>query len=539
MLTPRPYQLEDIKFSLQSDEALVANEMGTGKTLTAVEVIRLSGVERVLIIAPLNTHDGWFSTLKGQMPEAEVFVHPPGGKNTKLSKEWWARVRARRSGVYIIGWEAFRGSPTKESSATRAALIARHRALGMALPKRTINTDWKRFGQWDMVVANEVHRACNRDSVTAKTLWTLVTKRKIAMSGTPAGNSVGGYWAVLHWLWPERYPYFWPWATEYCHVSLDPFAGKKVMGEKEEGGIVKDIPAYIRRTTAEVIKDLPEVIVRTIKVPLKGGDQLKAYKELEEQAFTWLEDQPLHTPLPVTQSMRLRQVALGVPILVEKEVPDYMWKHPATGELLTKEQIDKLRKDYPRYFMKAQRVQVGTHVEHQVDFAPDAKSNKIDALKDIITDIPEDEPVLILTHSARFVVPVVEQLNKMKVGLAVAWTGGTSHGGRTRIKADFGKRDKEGKLKPGTPRFIVAGIAAIGEGVDGLQHVCHYEVWLSQHDNNLLNQQAAARVHRPGQKHPVQRWYIQSIGTVDVKVYTRLAGNRKQMLAAYRKENPR
>lgn len=497
-LTPRPYQLKNIQQIIQPDNpaTLHAGEMGTGKTLDASETIRCLGLSRVLIIAPLNTHDGWLSTLKGQMPDAEVFIHPPGGKGSKESKKWWGLVNKHAPGFYIIGWEAFRGSPTLEARQAHKAQTELHRQLGMALPERNVNQSWRPYGTWDLVIADEVHRACNRKAITSKTLWTLNADRKLAMSGTPAGNSIGGYWAVLHWLWPEKYPYYWPWVTKFCESEPDEYSGRKIVGEKSPGGVVGDIPSYVRVTTAEVISDLPKVIERTVKVQMKGGAQDRAYKELENQAFTWLEGQPLHTPLPVTQSMRLRQVALGVPTIKD------------TGE------VDE--EGNPKIL---------------VTFKEDAKSNKIDALKDIITDIPEDKPVLILTHSARFVVPVVHQLNRMRVGLAVGWTGSTSQNGRARIKADFGRE--------GGPRFIVAGIAAIGEGVDGLQHRCHHEVWLSQHDNNLLNQQAAARVHRPGQKHPVQRWYIQSVGTVDVKVYRKLEGNASQMRAAYRKENPR
>ena len=145
----------------------------------------------------------------------------------------------------------------------------------------------------------------------------------------------------------------------------------------------------------------------------------------------------MHTPIPITMSMRLRQIALGVP----RVNPIEEWDEDGNQKIL-------------------------------VDFAKDTKSNKIDVLKDIVEDIPSDEPVLILTHSARFVVPVVYQLNKMRAGLAVAWTGDTSQAGRQAIMKDFGKR--------GGPRFIVAGIAAIGEGVDGLQKRCHHEIWLSQ-----------------------------------------------------------
>jgi hypothetical protein len=88
--------------------------------------------------------------------------------------------------------------------------------------------------------------------------------------------------------------------------------------------------------------------------------------------------------------------------------------------------------------------------------------------------------------------------------------------------------------KPGGPQIIVAVISAISEGTDGLQRVCANEVWLSQDDNNLMNEQAKARLLRTGQERMVNRWYIQSVGTIDKGVYIRTGENRVEMKDFYR-----
>lgn len=536
-LTPRDYQIEDIAQALAGHEgkALIGNGMGTGKTLTAVEVGLRSGAERILIIAPLNTFDTWTRTITSQNEHTKVHVHPAGGRTSKQAQAWWERVATQEPGWYVIGWEAFRGMPSPEIRKQYKAAVAQHKALGIALPEKGINTFWGVYGTWDLVIADEVHRAANRKSVTSKTLYTLDAQRKLAMSGTPAGNKVEGYWSVLHWLWPKEFPYFWRWASKFCDMELDEYVGKKVVGEKEPGIIARNIPTYIRRTLEEVAGDLPEVITRTVRVPLKTGAQGKAYRELEQAAFTWLEGQPLETPLPIVQSMRLRQVALGVPTIIEEEVQDREWMNPEG--VIDKRGLPDGMQTGTAATLGWRVVVTGTHTEQRVTFDADAKSNKIDALKDILSDLPPDEPVMIYTHSAQFVRAVVHQLNKLGIGSAVAWTGQTSHKGRRRIMEDFGKPVKPGG--PKYPRFIVAGIAAIGEGVDGLQHRCSHEIWLSQHDNNLLNAQAEARLHRSGQTKPVQRWYIQTKATVDIQVYKRLEGNAHDMAAAYRKDNPK
>ena len=65
------------------------------------------------------------------------------------------------------------------------------------------------------------------------------------------------------------------------------------------------------------------------------------------------------------------------------------------------------------------------------------------------------------------------------------------------------------------------------------------EFWISQHDNNMLNQQAETRVHRPGHTDVANRVRIVPPGTVDAKVYPRLSENAQMMREADRKDNPR
>src|SRR5690625_6919635 len=147
------------------------------------------------------------------------------------------------------------------------------------------------------------------------------------------------------------------------------------------------------------------------------------------------------------------------------------------------------------------RTEQTTYTRHEaevdeVTIYDTARSNKIEALKEIIKDLPHAEPVLVFTHSARFIPAVVHQLNKAKIP-AVEWSGRTSTEERQRIKQSFGTR--------GGAQVIVAGLGAIGEGVDGLQRVWSTEVWLSPHDDNMLNMQAKGRVHRLGQEEVVKR----------------------------------
>ena len=90
---------------------------------------------------------------------------------------------------------------------------------------------------------------------------------------------------------------------------------------------------------------------------------------------------------------------------------------------------------------------------------------------------------------------------------AVSWTGEVGEKERHEILDAF--------VETKEVDYIVATIASIGEGVDGLQHRAHIMVWLSRSDNMMLNEQAFRRLHRRGQDKTVISVDIVALDTID------------------------
>jgi hypothetical protein len=499
--------------------------MGTGKTLLAVELMRqiqetprikeINGVEtelpgrlRALVVAPINTHHSWEYTIKRQMPGTAVFI-----VGTPSSDEPnWKRLTSsfKLGGVYIIGWEAMHGWVEKVKD-----------PAGDVVGEISHVPPWQLAGTFDLVVADECHRMQNRKSMSAKVLKHIDTVRRLAMSGTPAGNRKEGLWSTLNWLWPAKYPYFWPWINETMITRPDPYKKIAIEGEVEPGSTIRDIPSYTRLELEDVAQ-LPPLAEHVVEVEM-GPKQSKIYKDFKDQAFAWLEDMPVGTPLPITQRIRLRQVALGTPsaVVVEKVKRKPM-------EVTKRKLVEVTRDEDDNVLDEKWDDVVETVITEEIEeklevyFRPNSKSSKIEALKEILADLPDGEPVMVYLHSKRFAVPVQHQLGKR----AVIWSGDTSQPQRRKIMDTFGK--------PNGPQIIVAVIGAVAEGTDGLQRVCANEVWLSQDDNNLMNEQAKARLLRTGQERMVNRWYIQSRGTIDKGVYIRTDENRVEMRSFYR-----
>jgi SNF2 family DNA or RNA helicase len=340
----------------------------------------------------------------------------------------------------------------------------------------------------DFAVFDEAHRASNRKSKTAVALHSLKAKGKLAMSGTIAGNRVEGFYSIIRWVYPDvAGRSYWSWVDKYMSTKMDFFAGKQPDGEKSPGMIVKSIPCYVRHLKREqccalhpkgIDSELPAVTFEQRTVQL-SAEQKRIYKQLEKNLLVWLGENPLVVEVPVAMRVRLRQITLGVPTLNDD----------------------------------------GT-----VDFADDCRSSKLDELFEIISDSPDGESMLVLTHSQKFARVTVNRLQKAGF-VAVEWSGAVSQKVRDGYLEDF----IAGKIQ-----FIVAVISAIGEGTDGLQEACSTVVWLSKDDNRLLNEQASGRLDRQGQKGSVISYEIIAEDTYDEGQLSKLVREQLAMNTSLR-----
>ena len=71
--------------------------------------------------------------------------------------------------------------------------------------------------------------------------------------------------------------------------------------------------------------------------------------------------------------------------------------------------------------------------------------------------------------------------------------GGTSVKHRHELLGEFGNG----------LNYLLGQIAAMGTGLDGLQHVCHHVIFIEEDWSPAMNEQAIARLRRMGQKYPV------------------------------------
>jgi hypothetical protein len=199
----------------------------------------------------------------------------------------------------------------------------------------------------------------------------------IAQSATWYGSQFDGAWAICRVLWPDLGKpkevadrSFWRWVYEWCETEYDHFAtnNKRIVGEKNPGRLVDSVPCYINLRSAQGDITFTDVYVDLLPA------QRKLYRQMEETSVAWLRDNPLVAEFPITQRIRLRQLTLAEAIIDDDGV---------------------------------------------VNFEPDAKSSKLDALVDMLK-VFGDEKVLVATDSAKFAEIVAERIG------GFAWVGARS-----------------------------------------------------------------------------------------------------------------
>lgn len=471
----RDYQAAAVEqIAAAGGTGLLATCLGSGKTVMALTSagaslkydVKEPKDARVLIVAPLHTVDGWRRHVR-EVWGMELRECAAKGADRKANLEaLWDR---QEHGVFFIGWSLMtaRNKHKKKDNRTGRMVSA---------------PDTHPFGGtlFDVVIADEVHRACNYKSLNSKVLCRIRAKRRLALSATPAGNLPVNIFGALKFLWPQRYTSFTRFADFFFKSQYNPFSDTgygKIYGEEKHPGRVRaTTPCWVSVTRQEALPDLPDVDIRRVAATMTR-DQKRIYKQWRDKAIAWLDDHPVAVNLPVTLDMRLQQVTLAQPIVMDMTTN-------AGG------------------------------VREVVAFDRDSKSGKIDALLDILQDVG-DERVIVFTHSRKFLKPLRWRLEK--AGYRVEQVSGDDHEGWRTFRDDH------------SVQILLAVVSAIAEGVDGLQTDCHTEIWLSRDSSLVINEQAHGRLHRSGQTRGVVRYLVQCPGTVDDTVVGRLAERHRTL----------
>jgi superfamily II DNA or RNA helicase len=197
---------------------LLADEMGTGKTLTALGFQASAGrpfrEQPTLVVCPnADMVRQWCHDAARHLPEMAVL--PYWGRNRTLPS---------RLGDTVV--------------VTTFQTLAR-------------DADELRTRRWGMVVADEAHKIKNPRTRAARGLRLITSPLRLALTGTPLENDPAELWAILDWLNPDLLN------------SRHEFAARHV-SEFPQGATAEDVEAQRARVQAMLA---PLVKRRTKQIP--------------------------------------------------------------------------------------------------------------------------------------------------------------------------------------------------------------------------------------------------------------------------------
>lgn len=322
----RDYQLEDIKFLAARDNMACFNEQRTGKTPTALSVMKQKGIHKLLIVAPASTLYTWQRECKTWWFEDEpVYVVDGSATKRKQLIENW------KQGALIISYECLRevtrskkdedGNITELYTSGDIAYIKKHKDIGAC-------------------ILDEAHRIKNHKSRQAEAMFNLrkIIPVNLALTGTPAPGKQHEVFSILHWLYPDLFSGYWRF-IDYYFMQYEEYNanGKyKVIGTFKPNK-AKELQEFLdiistRRSRASVMAWLPEKDREIIKLPMTN-EQTKYIDELNE--YFEIEDTDVDAINVLAKLIKIRQILLSPKVIgLKGSSPKIDW-------------IKQYLKDYP------------------------------------------------------------------------------------------------------------------------------------------------------------------------------------------------
>ncbi|RMA93210.1 DEAD/DEAH box helicase [Hydrogenothermus marinus] len=229
------YQVYGVKFLLSNKSALLADQMGTGKTVqstTAIRILFIKGlIKKALIVAPSSLLSVWEQHIKLWAPELQYILINEKRDIRKI-------LFNTKAHVYIISYDTLKNDYKNEKE---------------ILDK--FSTDL------DLVLLDEAHNIKNPDALKTKAVLFVsrFSKYRWALTGTPIQNNLKEFLSLYKFLFPDK--------------DLP-----KDLTEEEASALIK--PIMLRRLKKDVLKDLPDKMPPIIEKLSLSPSQRQEYEHI-------------------------------------------------------------------------------------------------------------------------------------------------------------------------------------------------------------------------------------------------------------------
>lgn len=290
---PYPHQLEAFCWARQCFEnggGGFANlaEMGLGKTRMAIDLMRFYVFQKALVVVQNSTALQWRQHLERSWPQATPLMLTDMPVEKRLER----LVKAPTAWplIAVVNWE----------SLSRMT---------------TFLKNWRP----EMIVLDEASRIKERNTKMAKAAHRLADgcPYRLAMTGTPMGNSPADIWSIFRFVEPELFgKSYWRFAETY--FRLGGFTGREFVAFQPQSlhGFIDKLYFQSYRITKAAAVAMPEKQFEVIRLPM-SPEQSALYRQMADDLYAKRineqgEEEVLTAASALDQAIRLQQVTSGL-----------------------------------------------------------------------------------------------------------------------------------------------------------------------------------------------------------------------------------
>ena len=370
-------------------------EMGTGKTRIALNICRVLGLERILVVSPLSAVGVW-------RREAALFWPSLGVTNATDGS-----IVERAGKLLRPGQNQVLRGENQFSSGVSAAIVGYE-----SYWREPLRTAVLKFAP-EAVIYDEAHRLKSRSAKQSRFAHYLADKVpfRLALTGTPMPNGIEDlfsvYKAILPSVFGTRY-----WEFEERYVVRGGYMFYQIVGYRNVEEVERKLAETSFRITKDEALDLPDRVDVVLPVQLRNR---KIYDELRKRAIAEVEGLVDGRPaaglalsrIVLTNVLRLQQVASGFVRLQDGRIID-----------LSSEKADALKDLLSDALPQAGRVVVFCRFTHDVDRAAKVAKEECDSV--FILDgrvAPRDRDTLLEKFKAASKTVLVAQVAVASLGI--------------------------------------------------------------------------------------------------------------------------
>jgi len=426
----RPYQQEGLNWLQflreQGFGGVLADDMGLGKTLQT--------------LAHLLVEKG-----SGRMDRPSLVIAP-----TSLMFNWQREAQRFAPALRVLVLQGM-------DRHAHHAQIGRYDLVLTTYPLLPRDFEALSAQDYHLLILDEAQNIKNSKSRAAQLVGQLSARHRLCVTGTPMENHLGEFWSLMHFLMPG----FFGSEIEFKRRYRIPIEKHGDSAAREQL-LRRARPFLLRRTKAEVAKELPPRTDILRSVPLEG-----AQRELYEAVR-----------LMVDQKLRAAIATRGL----------------GGSHIMVLDALLKLRQICcdPRLLP----LEGGATVQ---------QSAKLEMLMELLPEMIEEGRRILLFSQFTSMLALIEQR------LQAAGIDYVKLTGETRDRQAVVERFQQGTV----PLFLISLKAGgVGLNLTAADTVIHYDPWW----NPAVEQQATDRAHRIGQDKPVFVYRLLTEGTVEQKI---------------------